>query len=151
MDLRLLKPGHKIRMRDGSKAEVLAETEDGEWIKVKYLDNEDDPLFAGTEDLVSSEEVEALLGVAAKRSWGDKATVILHYVPESEESEQGYEIVTMAGVPHNVTITSEDPGSAEAALKRLLDALRAFGFRGRVAVEDATIPGHVERYEVEVG
>ena len=151
MDLRLLKPGHKIRMHDGSEAEVLTETEDGEWIKVRYLDNEHDPLFVGTEDLVSSEEVEALLGVAAKRSWGDKVTVILHYSPESEESEQGYEVVTIVGVPHNVSITSEDSDSAEAALKRLLNALRTFGFRGRVSVEDATVPGHMEWYEVDVG
>jgi hypothetical protein len=32
-----------------------------------YLEGEGDPMFAGTEDLVSGDEVEALLGVVAKR------------------------------------------------------------------------------------
>jgi hypothetical protein len=150
MDLWLLKPGHKIRTHEGAEAEVLSETEDGEWIKVRYLESDNDPLFAETEDLVSRDEVEALLGVAEKRSWGEKVTVVLHYVPESEESEEAYEAVTMGGVPHNVTITSEDSDSSEVALNRMLDALRAFGFTGRVAVEDATYIGGVERYEVEV-
>ena len=151
MDLWLLKPGHKIRTRGGSEAEVLAQTEDGEWVRVRYLEGEDDPLFAGTEDLVSRDEVEALLGVAAKRSWGDKVTVVLHHVPETEDFEGGYEAVTMVGVPHNVSVTGSDEDSAEGALNQLLSGLEAFGFSGRVAVEDATCIGGVERYEVEVG
>src|SRR5215210_5953025 len=136
MDMWLLKPGHKIRTRDGAEAEVLSETEDGEWIRVRYLDGGDDPLFAGTEDLAHRDEIEALLGVVQKCAWEDKVTVILHHVPESEESEAGYEAVTMKGVPHGVTITSSDPDSAGGALNRLLDGLRVFGFIGRVSVED---------------
>ncbi len=66
VNLRMLRPGNKIRTADGAKAEVLAETEDGSWIKVRYLDA-DDPLFAGTEDLVHEDEVEALLGIAERR------------------------------------------------------------------------------------
>ncbi len=89
MDLRLLRPGHKVRMREGTEAEVLSETEDGEWIKVRYLDGGDDPRFSGTEDLVHRGEVEALLGVAHKRTWSDEVTVILHHVPESQESDSG--------------------------------------------------------------
>ncbi len=150
MDLWYLKPGHKIRTRDGAVAEVLSETEDGEWIRVRYLDGADDPLFAGTEDLAHKDEVEALLGMVHRSTWGDKVTVILHHVPESEESEEGYEAVTMKGVPHGVFITSEDSNSAEGALNRMLDALRAFGFAGRVAVEDATYIGGVQRYEVDL-
>ncbi len=61
MNLWILKPGHKVRTQDGAEAEVLSETEDGEWIRVRYLDG-GDPLFGGTEDLVSEAEVEALLG-----------------------------------------------------------------------------------------
>src|SRR5215203_7454570 len=141
MELWYLKPGHKIRTRDGAEAEVLSETEDGEWIRVRYLDNPDDPLFAGTEDLAHRDEVEALLGVAHKSTWGDRVTVILHHVPESEASESGFEAVTMVGVPHGVSITGEDPDSAEGALMRLLDGLRAFGFSGRVMVDDATRSG----------
>ena len=148
MDLWYLKPGHKIRMRDGAEAEVLSETEDGEWIKVRYLDGEDDPLFAGTEDLAHRDEVEALLGVAHRSTWGEKVTVIVHHVPESEESEGEYQAVTMKGVPHGVSITGSDPESVEGALNHLLDGLRAFGFTGRVTVEDATRLGQVDRYDI---
>jgi hypothetical protein len=146
MDLWYLKPGHKIRTRDGAEAEILSETEDGEWIRVRYLESADDPTFAGTEDLAHREEVEALLGVVHKSGWGEKVTVVLHHIPESEESESGYEAVTMVGVPHGVS----DPDSAEGALNHLFDGLRAFGFQGRVAVEDATRPGRMERYEIDV-
>jgi hypothetical protein len=146
----LLKPGHRIRTHDGAEAEVLAQTEDGAWIQVRYLEVQDDPSLAGTEDLVSEGEVEALLGVARTGGWGEKVTVILHHFPESEESEEGYESVTMKGVPYNVSITGSDPHSAEGALNHLLDGLRAFGFTGRVAVEDVTEPGSSERYEIDV-
>jgi hypothetical protein len=93
-------------------------------------------------------DVEALLGVARKPGWGDEVTVILHYISESEEYEEEYEAVTMTGVPHNVSITGGDRDSAEVALDQLLAALRTFGFAGRVAVEDATKLGGVERYEL---
>ena len=58
MDLRTLKPGHKIMTRGGAQAEVLSETEDGEWIKVRYLEAKDDPSLVGTEDLVEESEIE---------------------------------------------------------------------------------------------
>jgi hypothetical protein len=145
----MLKPGHKIRTREGAEAEVLSETQDGEWIRLRYLDNQDDPHIAGTEDLAHSDEVEVLLGVAHKSTWGDTVTVILHHVPESEESESGYEAVTMVGVPHGVLVTGEDSESAEGALEHLLNGLRSFGFTGRVMVDDATKSGRTERYEIE--
>ncbi len=149
MDLSLLKPGHKIRTREGVEAEVLSETEDGEWIRVKYLDS-DDSLVGGTEDLVHQDEVEALLGVAVKDSWGEKVTVIVHYRPEDEDFGGGYEATTITGVPYNVIATGGDEDSAEGALNHLLNGLRAFGFAGRVVVEDATGLGRPQRYEIEV-
>jgi hypothetical protein len=36
------------------------------------------------------DEVEALLGVAHKSNWGDEMAIILHHIPESEESKEGY-------------------------------------------------------------
>lgn len=84
-------------------------------------------------------------------SWGERVTVVVHRVPETEGFEGGYEAVTMTGVPHGVSVTGSDPESAEEALDHLLDGLRAFGFAGRVAVEDATYIGGVQRYEVAVG
>ena len=144
----MLKPGHKVRTRDGAEAKVLAETDDGEWIRVRYLGNQDDPLSAETEELTHRDEVEALLGVVHESTWGDSVTIVLHHVPESEAGEGGYEAVTMAGVPHGVSITGEDSDSAEGALRRLLDGLGAFGFTGRVTVDDATHSGRMERYEI---
>ena len=81
--------------------------------------------------------------------WGGKVTVVIHHVPESEDYEGGFEAVTMMGVPHNVSITGSDPDSGEGALNHLLDGLRAFGFTGRIAVQDATYIGGVQRYEIE--
>jgi hypothetical protein len=71
-------PAHRLlrAVDDGAEVEVLSETEDGEWIMVRYLYGENDPLFAGTEDLAYRDEVEVLLGVARKSTWSDKVTVI---------------------------------------------------------------------------
>ena len=87
----------------------------------------------------------------ASGGWGKKVTVVLHRTPEDEGFEGGFEAVTSAGVPHGVSVTGSDGDSAEGALRHLLRGLRAFGFAGRVAVEDATGVGRVERYEVEAG
>ena len=150
MNLWILRPGHKVRTRDGAEAEVLSETEDGERIRVRYLNDADDPLFGGTEDLAYKDELEAMLGVAHGSAWGEDVVVIVHHVPESEESEEGYEAVTMKGVPFGVIITGSDDESPQGALNRLVSGLKAFGFVGRLAVEDASNIGSVERYEVQV-
>jgi hypothetical protein len=42
----------------------------------------------------------------------------------------------MTGVPHNVIVYGVDEDSAEGALNHLLAGLQAFGFAGRVFVED---------------
>ncbi len=150
MNLWLLKPRHKIRTRDGAEAEVLAETQDGAWVKVRYLEVPDDPSLIGTEDLLDEEEVEVLLGVVAPTAWGDEVRVIVHYRPEDEDYGGGYEATTMMGVPHSVVVNGYDEDSAEGALDNLLLGLQAFGFRGRVLVEDATELGHPRQYEIEV-
>lgn len=149
MELHYLRPGHKIKMRDGAEAEVLSETEDGEWIRIRYLGGADEPLFAGTEDLAHKNEIEALLGAVVGGSWGDRVMVIVHYRPEDQDFGGGYEATTLTGVPHNVIVTGGDEDSAEGALNQLLDGLKAFGFRGRVAVQDATGLGRPERYELD--
>ncbi len=108
------------------------------------------PRFAGTEDLAHTDEIAALLGVAHQSTWRGSVAVIVHRVPESEESEGSYEAVTMNGVPYGVIITGSDPDSAEGSLDQLVSGLKAFGFVGRVAVEDTTHIGGMRRYEVEV-
>lgn len=82
-----------------------------------------------------------------ERGWGEKVTIVLHHAPENEGFEGGFEAVTIAGVPHGVSVTGSDPDSAEGALEHIVRGLKVFGFVGRVAVEDATRLGWVERYE----
>lgn len=148
MNLWILKPGHKIRLRNGAVARVLNETKDGTSIEVEYLESEVDAPLAGAQDLVKEHEVEVLLGVAHPRTWEDEITLMLHYSPESEDSEAYFEAVTMKGVPYGVSITGSSPDNAEAALNQLLDGLEAFGFAGHVIVEDATSVGRPERYDL---
>jgi hypothetical protein len=62
----------RIRMHNGAEAEILTEIEDGEWIKVRYLDAEDESSLVGTQGLVSRGKVKALLGAARRGTWGDE-------------------------------------------------------------------------------
>jgi hypothetical protein len=58
VDLWQLKPGDKILTRNGAQAEVLSETDDGEKIKVRYLEVKNHSSLVGTEDLVDEGDVE---------------------------------------------------------------------------------------------
>lgn len=57
MELHELRPGDRVRTVDGAVAEVLTETEDGKWIKVRYVESADKPDLVGTEDLCDEEEL----------------------------------------------------------------------------------------------
>ena len=82
--------------------------------------------------------------------WSRVVAVTLHYIPEDEGYEGGYEAVTVSGVPHSVKITGTAHNSKEEALDHLRGGLRAFGFAGRILVHDATLLGHSEQYEIEI-
>jgi hypothetical protein len=151
MNLWILKSGHKVRMRSGVLAKVLSETEDGVWVRVQYLESGDASVPVGAEETVNESEVEALLGVAHPSAWLEEVGVVLHHVPESEDSEAYFEAVTMKGVPYGVSISGSAPDLAEGALKQLLDGLQAFGFTGRVIVDDVTGLGRPDRYELRTG
>ena len=56
-----LKLGEQITLDSGAVAEVLAPTEDGEWILVKYIESPESPDLVGTEDLCSTEEIISLV------------------------------------------------------------------------------------------
>lgn len=150
MYLNILKPGHRIRLRNGATARVLSEAGDGDSVEVEYLETEDNTPPAGTRSMVVEEEVEVLLGVAHPRAWEGEVSVVLHHASESEDSEAYFEAVTMKGVPYGVSVSGGDPESAEDALTQLCNGLRAFGFRGRVLVQDVTKLGQAERYEVSL-
>ena len=65
MDLHDLKAGDRVRTVDGNVAEVLTPTEDGRWIKVRYVESPADPALVGTEDLCSETEIQGLATRAA--------------------------------------------------------------------------------------
>ncbi len=151
MELHLLKKGHKVGLAGGGTAEILAESEDGRWIKLRYLelDGEDDSSLSliGTEDLAEADEIESILGVAHPSEWPDAVTVHVHHVPESQDYEAGYEALTMRGVPFGVSVSASGV-SAQEALERLEVALRVFGFEGTLKVEDHAHIGEAQRYEL---
>jgi hypothetical protein len=57
MDLYELEPGDRVQLADGSIAEVVAESEDGREILVRYVESKDHALL-GTERLCTEDEVE---------------------------------------------------------------------------------------------
>lgn len=59
MDLWNLKPGDRVHTVEGMVAEILSGTEDGKWIRVRYLESQVNPLIAGTEDLCHVDELRA--------------------------------------------------------------------------------------------
>ncbi len=149
MEMRRYRPGDVLVLHDGSRVEVLAPTEDGRRILARYLESPGYSSLVGTEAFVGDRDVAAFTPAPLGPEWGDKVTVLVHHVPESEESEGGYEAVTMSGVPLGVSVLTEADSPPEA-LERLLGALKVFGYSGTVAVEDATYIGGVQRYELEV-
>ena len=52
-----LKVGDRISLDSGAVAEVIAPTEDGEWVLVKYVEAPESPQIVGTDDLCSADEI----------------------------------------------------------------------------------------------
>lgn len=62
MDLYDLAIGDRVRLTDGSVAEVISATEDGRAVLVRYVES-DDRSRLGTERLCSEDEIEERVGV----------------------------------------------------------------------------------------
>ena len=60
MDLYDLKRGDHVRTADGALVEVVKETEDGQWILVRYLADTEDPALVGTEDLCHENDLQSI-------------------------------------------------------------------------------------------
>jgi len=58
MNLYEFKRGDRARTTDGALVEIVKETEDGQWILVRYLADTEDPALIGTEDLCNRSEFE---------------------------------------------------------------------------------------------
>ena len=60
VDIHSLRPHDRVRTTDGAVVEVLKESEDGQWILVRYLEDSENPGIVGTEDLCHEDELEAM-------------------------------------------------------------------------------------------
>jgi hypothetical protein len=58
MDLYDLQIGDRVRLSDGTIAEVTAETEDGRSIRVRHIESPHNPSHAGSEQLCTEDEIE---------------------------------------------------------------------------------------------
>jgi hypothetical protein len=58
MDLYDLEPGDRVRLTDGTIAEVLSPTEDGRRIRVRHIESPNNPSRAGSEEIISEDEIE---------------------------------------------------------------------------------------------
>ena len=67
MDLYDLKVGDRVRLFDGPVGEVLSETEDGQWIRVRYIESPLDRALLGTDDLCHLDELRELVSNGSTR------------------------------------------------------------------------------------
>ena len=58
MDLYDLQIGDRVRLSDGTIAEVISETEDGRLIRVRHVESHHNPSHVGSEQLCSEDEIE---------------------------------------------------------------------------------------------
>ena len=57
MDLYDLQLGDRVRLVDGTIAEVISLTEDGRSIRVRHIESSNNPSRAGSEQLCSEDEI----------------------------------------------------------------------------------------------
>ena len=57
MDLWKLNTGVEVQLAGHCLAEVVSPTQDGEWVKVRYLKVPNNPSLEGTEDICSEDEI----------------------------------------------------------------------------------------------
>ena len=57
INLRLLQPGTKIGLSDGSIAEVVSNPLDGVWVFAQYLSCPSDATLVGTEEMIFAQDI----------------------------------------------------------------------------------------------
>jgi hypothetical protein len=57
MDLFDLEVGDRVRLTDGTIAEVISQTENGRWIRVRHIESPNNPSQAGSEQDCSEDEI----------------------------------------------------------------------------------------------
>ena len=61
INLRLLEPGTKIGLSDGSTAEVVSNPLDGVWVFARYLSAPSDAALVGTEEMIFAQDIVEIL------------------------------------------------------------------------------------------
>jgi hypothetical protein len=61
INLRLLEPGTKIGLSDGSTAEVVSNPLDGVWVFARYLSSASDASLVGTEEMIFAQDIVEVL------------------------------------------------------------------------------------------
>ena len=61
VNVRLLAPGTRVRLIDGTTAEVTANPADGVWLFARRLSGPGDPAQAGSEEMVFAQDVAAIV------------------------------------------------------------------------------------------
>ena len=57
INLRLLQPGTRIGLSDGSIAEVVSNPLDGVWVFARYLSSPSDATLVGTEEMIFAQDI----------------------------------------------------------------------------------------------
>jgi len=57
INLRLLEPGTRVALSDGSTAEIVSNPKDGIWVFARYLSSPRDTSLVGTEEMVFAQDI----------------------------------------------------------------------------------------------
>lgn len=57
INVRLLEPGTRVALSDGSTVEVVANPKDGIWLFARYVSSPRDASLVGTEDMIFAQDV----------------------------------------------------------------------------------------------
>jgi hypothetical protein len=57
INVRLLEPGTRVALSDGSTVEIVTNPKDGIWIFARYLSSPRDASLVGTEEMVFAQDV----------------------------------------------------------------------------------------------
>ena len=62
VNLRLLEPGTRVALSDGSTAEIVSNPKDGVWVFARYLSSPRDTSLVGTEEMVFAQDIVEIRG-----------------------------------------------------------------------------------------
>jgi hypothetical protein len=62
INVRLLEPGTRVTLADGSTVEVVSNPKDGIWVFARYLSSPRDAALVGTEEMIFAQDVVEISG-----------------------------------------------------------------------------------------